>query len=96
MNVLPNRILHINLSDEDYTFIDARELFDKWLGGVGVGINLLNQHVNADTDPLSEENAIIFAIGALTTFYPIISNSIIENFLERKGSLLSDQNTFQG
>ena len=76
VKVIPNRILVINLRTQDYKFIDGTKLFKEWVGGVGVGINLLNKYVPTEADPLGPENAIIFAIGSLSTFYPIISKTV--------------------
>ena len=76
VKVIPNRILVINLRTQDYKFLDGTKLFKEWVGGVGVGINLLNKYVPTEADPLGPENAIIFAIGSLSTFYPIISKTV--------------------
>ncbi len=73
--VIPSRILEIDLSQGTSDYMMRSELFRKWIGGVGVGINLLNDYVKSDADPLGPENAIIFSIGTLSTFYPIISKT---------------------
>ncbi|MHA1166929.1 MAG: aldehyde ferredoxin oxidoreductase C-terminal domain-containing protein, partial [Candidatus Hodarchaeales archaeon] len=57
--------------------ISRPDLFNKWIGGVGVGLQLLNEHVNADADPLGPGNAIIFTIGSLSTLYPIVSKTAV-------------------
>ncbi len=77
MSIIPDRILVINLTTNDHQFIDGSKLFSIWTGGVGVGINLLNKYVPTEADPLGPDNAIIFAIGSLTTFYPIISKTVV-------------------
>ncbi len=76
MKIIPDRILVINLTTNDHQFIDGADLFNEWVGGVGVGINLLNKYVPTEADPLGSNNAIIFAIGSLSTFYPIISKTV--------------------
>lgn len=76
MSNTSNRILVIDLTSNNHQFIDGSKLFEEWIGGIGVGINLLNQYVQSESAPLSEGNAIIFAIGSLSTFYPIISKTV--------------------
>ncbi|UCG02509.1 MAG: aldehyde:ferredoxin oxidoreductase [Candidatus Heimdallarchaeota archaeon] len=76
MGIIADRILVIDLTTNDHQFIDGANLFAEWIGGVGVGINLLNQYVPSNADPLGSDNAIIFAIGSLSTFYPIISKTV--------------------
>ena len=41
------------------------QMYRKLLGGKGVGTYLLNEYVTGDTDPLSEQNCLIFAVGPL-------------------------------
>ncbi len=42
------------------------EILQKYLGGKGLGIKLLYDRVKEGTDPLSEDNALIFLTGPLT------------------------------
>jgi len=42
------------------------EQYQKLLGGKGLGTYLLREYVQGDTDPLSEENCLIFTAGPLT------------------------------
>ena len=76
MEPIPQDILEINLTNHKIKRYPQSELFSKWLGGIGVAINLLQEHVPAKADPLGKENAIIFAIGPLSTFYPIASKTV--------------------
>ncbi|MFX1534908.1 MAG: aldehyde ferredoxin oxidoreductase N-terminal domain-containing protein [Promethearchaeota archaeon] len=76
MTVIPQDILEINLTTQQIQRYSRPELFEKWIGGIGVAINLLNEHVPSNADPLGPENAIIFALGSLSTFYPIISKTV--------------------
>ncbi|MFX0087432.1 MAG: aldehyde ferredoxin oxidoreductase N-terminal domain-containing protein [Candidatus Hodarchaeota archaeon] len=75
MSLIPQDILEIDLTTESVKKFSKPDLFDKWIGGIGVGINLLQNYVSNNTDPLSEENVIIFSIGTLSTFYPIVSKT---------------------
>jgi aldehyde:ferredoxin oxidoreductase len=70
-------ILEINLSSRKLNRYRRPELFGNWIGGAGVGINLLNKYVPADADPLGPDNAIIFVIGSLSMFYPIASKTAV-------------------
>ncbi|MFX0208239.1 MAG: aldehyde ferredoxin oxidoreductase N-terminal domain-containing protein [Candidatus Hodarchaeota archaeon] len=74
--MIPQDILEIDLSTQGMKRYPRPELFTKWLGGIGVAVNLLHEHVPSNTDPLGKENAIIFAIGPLSTFYPIVSKTV--------------------
>jgi len=70
-------ILEIDLSKESVKRYSRPKLFEEWLGGVGAGINLLNEHVSPDVDPLDQKNVLVFLIGSLTTFYPVISKTVV-------------------
>lgn len=70
------KVLKINLSDYTYRIEDRRELFEKWLGGVGVAVQLLKEELDPDADPLSPENVIVFAIGQFTPAYPLASKTV--------------------
>ncbi|MFX1515195.1 MAG: aldehyde ferredoxin oxidoreductase N-terminal domain-containing protein [Promethearchaeota archaeon] len=76
MEAIPQDILEINLSNQKTKRYSRPELFSKWLGGIGVAVNLLQEHVPSNADPLGKDNAIIFAIGPLSTFYPIVSKTV--------------------
>ncbi len=68
-------MLDIDLSKGRIEKVDITELFKKWIGGSGVATRLLIESVKPDTDPLSEENALIFAIGPLNNHYPVITKT---------------------
>ncbi len=65
-----NNVLYIDLGKEDFKIKDRRNLFKRYVGGCGVGINLLQENCPKGTDPLSSSNPIIFAIGPLTSAFP--------------------------
>jgi aldehyde:ferredoxin oxidoreductase len=69
-------ILEIDLSTEKIQQYSNPQLFSEWLGGIGVAINLLKKHVPSNADPMGPENSIIFTIGSLSTFYPIVSKTV--------------------
>ncbi len=61
------RILRVNLTERT-TNSDpiSPELMKDYLGGRGLGVKLLYDHLEPGTNPLSPENWLIFAIGPLT------------------------------
>jgi len=58
-----------------------QEVLEKFLGGRGLGIWLLSKECSADTDPFSEDSALIFCTGpftgggAFSAFYNVTANS---------------------
>jgi len=70
------KVLKIDLSRYKYEVEDRSELFEQWLGGVGVAVQLLREEMDVRADPLSEDNVIVFAIGPLTPAYPMASKTV--------------------
>lgn len=72
-----DRILRINLSDYSYEIEERPELVEEWMGGVGIAVQLFRESVNdLKADPLSEDNAIVFAVGPFTLAYPYASKTV--------------------
>jgi len=71
-----SRVLHVDLSRRRFWIADRRKLFERFLGGTGVAINLLNEECPKNADPLSPENPIVFAVGPLTGVFPIASKTV--------------------
>ncbi|MEM2739239.1 MAG: aldehyde ferredoxin oxidoreductase family protein [Candidatus Bathyarchaeia archaeon] len=69
-------VLYIDLSRRDFWVKDRSELFGRWLGGVGVAIQLFKEEVKSDVDPLSPDNVVVFAVGPLTCLYPMASKTV--------------------
>ncbi len=69
-------VLYIDLSDYSYEIVDRSDLFEEWLGGVGVAVQLLKEELDAKADPLGEDNVIVFATGPLTPAYPLASKTV--------------------
>ncbi len=74
--MLQNDILVVNLTDGTIKRKNYAKLFDEFIGGLGVGIHLLDEYVPANVDPLSPENAIIFLRGGISGFFPIASKTV--------------------
>ncbi|MEM2990205.1 MAG: aldehyde ferredoxin oxidoreductase family protein [Halobacteria archaeon] len=66
------KIATINLSSGKIKIKNLnKKLIKNYLGGRGLGVKLLFDSIPATLDPLSAENAIIFAIGPLTGVAPM-------------------------
>jgi len=78
--MLPNdtlaNVLYIDLSSKHYWVRQRPELFDRYLGGAGVAIQLLEEECPANADPLGAENPIVFAVGPLTGYFPLASKTV--------------------
>ena len=61
------KILRINLSNKEIKKEDLKkEDLKKYIGGSGLGAKYLHELTGGDTDPLGEDNALIFMTGPLT------------------------------
>jgi len=69
-------VLYIDLTKRCFWVEDRKDLFEKYLGGVGVATQLLLEECPRNADPLGPENPIIFAVGPLTGVYPLASKTV--------------------
>lgn len=69
------KVLNIDLATEKIR-IDKREDLMAYLGGVGVGIKLLEENVRPELDALDPAQPIVLAIGAASTVYPVITKVV--------------------
>ncbi|MCL2164456.1 MAG: aldehyde:ferredoxin oxidoreductase [Oscillospiraceae bacterium] len=69
------RVLYINLETRDI-HIDNREDLLPYLGGSGVAAKLLQENFRPDLEPLSPKQPIIFAIGAGTYIFPVLTKVV--------------------
>ncbi|WP_018963763.1 aldehyde ferredoxin oxidoreductase N-terminal domain-containing protein [Coprothermobacter platensis] len=69
------RVLHINLTDEKVSVEERKDLFHL-LGGTGVASKLLEENMRPDLPPLHEDQPIIFAIGPLSTIFPVATKTV--------------------
>ncbi|WP_202318504.1 aldehyde ferredoxin oxidoreductase family protein [Archaeoglobus neptunius] len=69
-------VLIIDLNDYTYEIQSRPDLFEKWIGGTGVAVQLLREHMDPKADPLGEENVIVFATGPFTPAYPLASKTV--------------------
>lgn len=69
------RILHVDLNTGENRVTDRADLFNDYLGGTGVAVRLLEELVLDDKDSLDPAQPIIFAIGPLTTIFPVVTKA---------------------
>ncbi|MCL4436476.1 MAG: aldehyde ferredoxin oxidoreductase family protein [Thaumarchaeota archaeon] len=69
-------VLYIDLSKRSFWTEDRRDLFEQYIGGTGVAINLLQKECRQNANPLGPDNPIIFAVGPLTGVFPLASKTV--------------------
>jgi aldehyde:ferredoxin oxidoreductase len=69
-------VLYVDLTGKSFHVADRTDLFEKYLGGSGVAIQLLNEECPQGADPYGPENPIVFAVGPLTGLYPLASKTV--------------------
>ncbi|MHA1582466.1 MAG: aldehyde ferredoxin oxidoreductase family protein [Candidatus Baldrarchaeia archaeon] len=69
-------VLYIDLTRRRFWVENRKDLFEKYLGGVGVATQLLLEECPKNIDPFDPENPIIFAVGPLTAVYPLASKTV--------------------
>lgn len=76
---MESRVLKIDLSDRSYTVEEIPDkIIKQYLGGRGLGAYLLYNLIPARTDPLGEENHLIFTAGpASGTNLPFSSRTVL-------------------
>jgi len=70
------KVLYIDLSRYRYRIEDRKDLFEEWLGGTGVAVQLLKENMDPKADAFDEESAIVFAVGPLNAAYPLASKTV--------------------
>lgn len=69
------RVLYIDLTTRKIR-VEHREDLYSYLGGVGVASKLLEENIKPGLDVLDPEQPIIFAIGAASTIFPVITKTV--------------------
>jgi len=69
------RVLNIDVATRKIR-VDLRTDLYEYLGGVGVAAKLLEENMKANLDPLDEAQPIIFAIGAASTVFPVVTKTV--------------------
>jgi aldehyde:ferredoxin oxidoreductase len=70
------RILHLDLTTGETRVEDRAGLFDATLGGTGAAMRLLAERVHDDLPPLDPAQPVVFAIGPLTTIFPVVTKAV--------------------
>ncbi len=73
---LPEKVLYVDLTRKTFRIEDRKDLFENYIGGVGVASKILLEECPKGADPLGPENPIIFAIGPLTGLFPLASKTV--------------------
>jgi len=71
-----SNVLYIDLTRKTYWIENRKDLFEEYIGGAGVAINLLREECPRGADPLGPDNPIVFAVGPFTGVYPIASKTV--------------------
>lgn len=69
------RILYLDLTTQRYVIREREDLL-KYLGGVGLATKLLSEELNPKDDALDLKQPIIFAIGPLSTIFPVATKGV--------------------
>jgi len=70
------RILQVDLTTGETQVEDRADLFAETLGGTGTAMRLLGERVRADLAPLDPAQPVVFAIGPLTTIFPVVTKAV--------------------
>lgn len=69
------KVLYIDLSNEIFK-VEHRQDLKEYLGGVGIASKLLEENISPDLHPLNSNQPIIFAIGAVTSIFPVATKTV--------------------
>ena len=69
------RVLYIDL-DKESVRIENREDLKPYLGGVGVASKLLEENLLPEGEALDPRQPVVFAIGALSTIFPVVTKTV--------------------
>lgn len=84
------KTVYLDLSSESVNVIGTDEkLICRYLGGRGLGVRLLSELSDPDTDPLSPINPLIFTSGPLSGLAPMASGAILTSKSPLTGTIFS-------
>ncbi|MDD4250332.1 MAG: aldehyde ferredoxin oxidoreductase N-terminal domain-containing protein, partial [Methanosarcina sp.] len=69
-------ILYIDLTSQSYHVEERPDLYEKYLGGIGVATNLMLEEYKEGTGPLDPDMPIIFSTGPLSGVYPTCTKTV--------------------
>lgn len=70
------KVMRIDLTTGKYDITSDEKLYKEWLGGTGAGTKLLSEECPTGISPLDPENPIIFSIGPLNGYFPVITKTV--------------------
>ena len=71
-----SQVLYVDVSKKDFYTRDRSDLFNQYMGGSGVAIQLLSEECTKNAEPFSPDNPIVFAVGPLTGLFPLASKVV--------------------
>ncbi len=71
-----DKVLYIDLGERKYEVAERPELFERFLGGSGLAIELLLQECLKGIDPYAPENPIVLAPGPLGGLFPSAGKTV--------------------
>jgi len=69
------KVLYIDLETEKIS-VEQREDLMPYLGGAGIASKLLQENIKPDLEPTAPEQPIVFAIGAGTFIFPVLTKAV--------------------
>jgi aldehyde:ferredoxin oxidoreductase len=79
-------VLYVDLSTRT-THVEKRADLKAYFGGVGVAAKLFEENMKPDLAPLDEQQPAVFAIGALSSIYPVMTKTAAVFFSPLTGEL---------
>lgn len=84
------KTVYVDLGSESVNTVRTDEdLIRKYLGGRGLGVKLLSKLADANIDPLSPENPLIFTSGPLSGLAPMASGAVLTSKSPLTGTIFS-------
>ena len=80
------RVLFIDLNTQKLR-IEKRADLNEYLGGVGVAMKLFEESFHPELPPLHESQPVVFAIGAISSVFPVMTKTVAVFYSPHTGEL---------